>query len=295
MKHTAIQFLQAKLEDKSQVFLFAGKNRWLKRQIKEKIQDIFGKSQNISYQDEESLRNIADTVSMIPITGGQKQFIHFMSVPVDNLDSWLNYLELPEKGTLLLIEVEHKKDDARSVQSLIKLLSKFDNKPAISYIDLRDPPEQACLQIISMILAGHNISDKKEINNFYAIYGADFDACEQNAGSAIKEKKAFAIQDLWSLAQHWLERKQSQTLLDIDNADRSDFNTFAIHNQLVSQIRQHILAKASGRGHPAVVNRAISMSDDWLTQVMTAISELNPISSTYMDELRIRIISTFIG
>lgn len=304
MKYTAIQFLQTPLKMASQCLVFIGNNRWLKKQIRTKIEGSFGRPLMISADDEEGIKHTADIISRQPLQGSGKQFVWLMDANADLIYKWLNSINITKEGTIFCIELSEKKVDKRIFQSQIKNLSKYDKNKTISYIDAQDPAGPVVVKIIEKILSAANITDAKIVKQFFREYGADFDSSEENAkkislngkyNNLLIDKKDVSMKEVWSVVDRWVDNKLEDSLLLVDLVEQNGFSPYAVHSQVSRQFRTYLVAVETSRGHPAIVSKAQNIDKVWAEKAYNELVKINPMQIAYFDMLRLCITKTFIA
>lgn len=300
MKYAAIDFLQKDLSDDSHCYIFVGNNRWLRKQIREKIEENFGLPISMSAQEEDSLLSVADMVCTPSLDPRVKRFIQLTDLSTEKAYQWLEYIEFTPKNVVLLISFEEKKEDKRTYPTQIKNLFKYEKSDKISYIDVRDPSDEISKEIIKQILKSYRVSADKF--KFFERYGTDFDSIEENAKKirenkefdyAVLDKKETTVKDIWLLADLWIEGNLARCLEIISEIEKSDLKSYAVQNMLTRQFRNHIIAAETGKGHPYVVSRSRAKPASWLVGSYRQIAKINPVYSSYFDVLRKTLIATF--
>ena len=298
MKLSAISFLQENLTDKSITVVFIGNNRWLKRQIKTKLSETYGDAKQYSY--EEDAKEVADIVTSNSLFGSQKTYCHTLCQDAEITSKWLTKLELVPKYICLGIEHEEKKTDKRIYQSQAKAYVKFENRKDVYIIDVLDPADNVCKTIIGRILAAHDQNEGDLAARFFVEYGSDFEAVEENAkklalsdNPAILDKKDIEVKESWKIIDQWVKGDLQTSLRLLAAIEKNNSNAYQVSLYLCRQLRMYVIARAAGRGYPALLEKARTRPMTWFEHSYCSLLKLNPLSKSYYDELKMLICSTF--
>lgn len=300
MKQNAIQFIKSPLTDSSICAIFVGSNSWFKKQIREKIQEKFGKIQKLEF-NEESLTYVADAASSPPIYGGRQKFFYISGAEIEETCQWFQMLETTVKDIFILVDFQLKKDDKRTYDSQVKAIEKINKN--ILIIEAYNPSdEKETKSIISLILKSEKL-DEALVSKFYLEYGHDFESCEENAkkinangeyDSLLFDKKDISMKEVWAFVDRWIEGKLNIAIKLLDSLEHSNINSYSMSNQIARQFRTHIIAIKTKKGHPSVLSRISDRNQTWFMSTYLQLLQINPIEKTYLDKLRYCVLSTCI-
>lgn len=306
MNYSAIQFIKAKLPTKSQCLVFVGNNRWLQRQIRQKIEQEYSKAQFVDGKDEDSLSRVSDMAMTPPLLvgGTRKRFVHLSDANPAKVYKWLEGFEMSGKDCFLIIDFDQRKSwDWKAYKGQLKKLEKWKHDTTISSIDVTDPPAQTTKQIISLILQANKITDPKFVDSFYYRYKSNFDLCEENAkkialrGGSLSDvdldETDIVLSDVKTVINHWIDGDMVRTVQTLRRIKESTLNDYIVHMYLVKHLRQCLMALSHNRGNFMMLDRAKKKGLEWMSGAYHDLLKVDPFKKAYHERLMMCIVATF--
>lgn len=298
MHYLSIEFLQEDINDTSRIFFVFGTNNWFKRQVREKLEETYGKTTFVDAAEDGALREVAGELALVPIIGRKERLRWIRGAEADQLVPFAKYIDLVPKGVCLVLEPEIKKIDKRWIDSLKNKIADI----TADTVDFADPPDDLARFIIRKLAHEHQITNEPIIEHLFQSYGPDLEQCEENLKKlaltgnldrSVLDKKEVGVPDIWRLADLWIENKLASTLYLLEQLSKANgLQAYTIHLHLCRQFRQHALAKNGNKTHYAVKQRADKASSSWLTKTYKELCTLDPVLKNYYDQLYLIVCSS---